>query len=265
MYRVELARSLRRWRMWVIALVLTGIASLIVLGIALSPSTEGGGPPLAAMTARNGFFAAILALLLTQFLLFPLAASIFSGDAVAGDASKGVLRYLLIRPVGRRTLVMAKFGAAMTVVGVEIVIVTVVGLVLGGIFLGIGSVTSISGDTLGPLTVSFRLIGAMIYIAVDLAPIVAIGIFFSSIMDSAPGAIGATFGLYIVEQIVGSVPQARAIYPYLLGQDSSAIVDLFRAPISWHAMSHGALVAAVYTALFLGTALIIFTRKDITS
>ena len=52
------------------------------------------------------FPAAALALVLPVFL--PITVAIVAGDAVAGEASAGTLRYLLVRPVGRLRLLAAK-------------------------------------------------------------------------------------------------------------------------------------------------------------
>ena len=54
---------------------------------------------------NNGvlFPAAALALILPVFL--PVAVAVVAGDAIAGEASAGTLRYLLARPVSRSRLV----------------------------------------------------------------------------------------------------------------------------------------------------------------
>ena len=41
--------------------------------------------------------------------------------------------------------------------------------------------------------------------------------------------------------------------------------DLFRSPVEWGNIDRGLLTFALYTALFLGIAVLLFRRKDITS
>lgn len=265
MYRVEMSRALRRWRTWVIAAVLVAMPTLFTIVIAVSPPPSGEGPPLTSLALRSGFFAGVIGLVLTQFFLLPMTASIIGGDAISSDASHGMLRYLLIRPVGRMRLLLAKYAAAMTALAIEVLAIVVAGLVVGGIFLGLGSIPTLSGTTLGPLEAMLRLVGSMTYVIIGLAPIAAIGVFASTLTDSSPGAIGATLGFYIVEQILLGIPNLSSIHPYLLGQDGLAFTDLFRAPVAWKSMTHGATVALVYTVVFVGLALLRFGRKDITS
>ena len=65
------------------------------------------GPAFLAQVLNNGalFPAAALALVLAVFL--GVAVAVLAGDAVAGEASAGTLRYLLVRPVGRARLLAA--------------------------------------------------------------------------------------------------------------------------------------------------------------
>ena len=101
------------------------------------PSAAGPGPPFALIDAlptlvavllavtdlgpRPGTGPAFLSAVLTDGTLFPLAAlgivlplflpiavAITAGEAIAGEAQQGTLRYLLVRPVGRTRLLVAK-------------------------------------------------------------------------------------------------------------------------------------------------------------
>jgi ABC-2 type transport system permease protein len=53
------------------------------------------------------------------------------GDAVAGEASAGTLRYLLLRPVGRTRLLVAKLVAMVVYVLTGVVLVVATSLVVG--------------------------------------------------------------------------------------------------------------------------------------
>ena len=65
---------------------------------------------LSAVLANGALFpAAALAMVLPLFL--PVAVAVVAGDSIAGEASTGVLRYLLIRPVSRSRLLVAKLLA----------------------------------------------------------------------------------------------------------------------------------------------------------
>src|SRR5918998_6080469 len=102
--RVELGRSVRRWRTWVLAVVLASVPALIVVALVLTPPPPGAGDGFFSLATRNGLFAPLAALTVVQPFLLPLTAGLLSGDAIAGEAAGGTLRYLLVRPVRRTTL-----------------------------------------------------------------------------------------------------------------------------------------------------------------
>ena len=53
--------------------------------------------------------------LVVQPFFLPLAIGLFGGDAIAGEAQGGTLRYLLVRPVARaRVWSLSKYAAAMS-------------------------------------------------------------------------------------------------------------------------------------------------------
>ena len=117
MIGVELSKLLRRPRTWVTITLLAGLP--VVVGIFLKATgiapRPGSGPALLSEVLNNGvlFPAAALALILPVFL--PVAVAVIAGDAIAGEASAGTLRYLLARPVSRSRLVTAKVVMALVV------------------------------------------------------------------------------------------------------------------------------------------------------
>src|SRR2546422_8659083 len=120
MFRVELMKAWRRWRTYLLAAALGGIPVLIVIAVKLSPPTSadsGDAPPFLFQILRNGLFAPLTGLAVIQPFFLPLAAGLLAGDAVAGEAQAGTLRYLLVRPVARTRLVLGKYGAAMALLG----------------------------------------------------------------------------------------------------------------------------------------------------
>ena len=266
MFRVELIRAFFRWRTWALAIVLGGIPIVLVISLVLSSQPTPSGddaPPFYALILRSGFFAPLAALAVLQVFLLPLGASLLSADAVAGEASLGTLRYLLTRPVGRRRLLLSKYGAAVTLVTALVLWVTAVGLVAGGLVYGLGPLPTLSGATLSPTGALWRIVLAGLYVSSGMAGLAAIGIFVSTLTDSAPGATVVTIGVAIVSQIVDSLSALRVVHPYLLTHHWLAFVDLFRAPVSWSAMSDGLVLHLAYVAVFLIVGVIVFQRKDV--
>src|SRR3712207_119391 len=101
MIRVELAKLFRRPRTYVIAALLCALPFVVAVFLAtprVPPPPGEGGVFLAAVLSNGALYpAAAMALVMPVFL--PVATAVLAGDAVAGEAATGTLRYLLIRPV----------------------------------------------------------------------------------------------------------------------------------------------------------------------
>jgi ABC-2 type transport system permease protein len=128
-FRVELRKLVGRPRTWVTIGLLAGLPTLVavllrVTGVGPRP---GEGPAFLAQVLGNGalFPAAALALVLP---VLPVAVAVLAGDAVAGEASAGTLRYLLVRPVGRTRLLVAKLGVTVVFVFLAVLVVAAVAL-----------------------------------------------------------------------------------------------------------------------------------------
>ena len=267
MFRVELTKATRRWRTLLLAAAFGGIPVVIALAVQLSPPTQAGGdaPPFLLQIVRNGLFAPLTGLAVIQPFFLPLATGLFAGDAIAGEAQGGTLRYLLVRPVARTRLVLAKYTASMTLLASLLLWVIVCGLVAGSILFGVSALPTLSGTTLSVADALARILGSALYMLLAISGVASIGIFLSTLTDSAPGATVATIIIAIASQILDQLQSLRAIHPYLPTHGWLAFTDLFRFPVEWSAMRSGVAVSAAYTVLFLGAALLNFRRRDVTS
>ena len=167
MIRVELHKLVLRPRVWLSVALLCGLPAVVAIFLAttnLAPPPGQGAAFLSAVLQNGSLFpAAALALVLPVFL--PLAVAVIAGDSIAGEASTGTLRYLLVRPVGRTKLLLAKMIAMAVFVLGAVLLVVVTSLIFGVTLFGngaeavgqAGGVTSLSGASLGPLDVVLRL------------------------------------------------------------------------------------------------------------
>ncbi|MDL5160584.1 ABC transporter permease [Actinomycetospora termitidis] len=107
---VELRKLFRRPRTWVtigLLCLLPVIVAIFLASTRIAPSPGQGAAFLSAVLESGSLYpAAALALVLPIFL--PVAVAVVAGDAVAGESGAGTLRYLLVRPVGRTRLLVAK-------------------------------------------------------------------------------------------------------------------------------------------------------------
>ena len=269
MIRVELVKMLRRPRTWTSLVLLCALPTIVAVFVAardIGPR-PGEGPAFLSAVLSNGVLypAAALAIILPIFL--PVSVALMAGDAIAGEAAAGTLRYLLIRPVGRTRLLVAKLVSVVVFVLGAVVVVALVSLVVGVALLGNerGSVVSVSGVDLTPFQVTVRMIAAVFYIGFSMVGVAAIALFLSTLTDSPPGAaLGALAGL-VASQVLVTLEAAAPVAPYLPTRYWLAWVDLFRDPILWREIERGVGIQLVYAAVFLALAWANLASKDVTS
>lgn len=119
-----LRESLRRRVFTVIALLTVAFLALYALGVWQAYRTLGGGLGLAGVDTHTVAAATLLGLSMfaTLFLGAVLAVFLTLG-AVRGDAERGLLQPLLVRPLSRRDLLLGRFAAAAGVCSAYVVVV----------------------------------------------------------------------------------------------------------------------------------------------
>jgi ABC-2 type transport system permease protein len=222
--------------------------------------------------------------------------AVVAGDSVAGEAASGTLRYLLIRPVGRTRLLVAKLLALATFVLFAVVAVTVTSYLIGVFLLGPGAasapaavaqpgaggaagaaggsvptggvqagsgVTSLSGAPLTLVQLGERVGWAVLFITVSMLGVAAIALFLSTLADSALGAAIGALAALVASEVLVTLNAATAIQPYLPTRYWLAWIDFFRQPIFWRDIQRGFAIQALYVAVFLAAAWANFATKDI--
>ena len=262
----ELSTQFRRWRTWAMLAALALIPILIGIAIRLlGGSDPGRGPAFIDQITNNGLFVGLAAMTVAIPLFLPLTVSVAAGDAIAGEASHGTLRYLLIAPAGRVRLLAVKYlgAAAFCIVGTLTVVV--VGTLVGLVLFPVGPVTLLSGAQVTVGEGLVRLLAIAAYVAVSLLGLTAIGLFFSTLTTVPIGAMAATALLAVTAQIVGAIPQLEAVHPWLFTDRWLDFADLLRAPIVWDSFVGNAMLQAAYIAVFGAAAIARFVTKDVLS
>jgi ABC-2 type transport system permease protein len=263
--RSELRLVFRRRR----NIALLGVLSCapILLGIAVRASAPGNGegPPFLGQVTENGLFLAFTSLVVTLPLFLPVAVAVVSGESIAGEASTGTLRNLLVVPAGRTRLLVIKYAGIAAFALAAALTVFVVGTIVGLILFKHGSVTLISGDVIPFGTALWRALLVAGYVGAMLLGIGAIGLFISTLTEVPMGAMAATAVLVIAAEIADAVPQIAWLHPYLFTHYWLAFGDLLRNPIYTHQIGLGLLAQAAYILIFGSLAWARFTGKDITS
>lgn len=267
MVLVELRKLAARPRTWVTVLLLAALPCVVgafVKGTGIGPR-PGQGPALLSEVLSNGtlFPAAALALILPVFL--PVAVAVVAGDAVAGEASVGTLRYLLARPVARNRLLVAKLVMIVVFIFLAVVVVALVGFAFGASVFGVKPLSTVSGTSIGTGETMFRIGVTVAFVAASMLGVAAIALFASTLTDSPLIAALAALAAFVTSEVLDLIDATASIRPYLPTHYWLSFVDLFRDPVLWRNVGRGFLLQAVYIAVFLGAAWAHFSTKDVTS
>jgi ABC-2 type transport system permease protein len=304
MIGVELVKLLRRPRTWISVVLTCALPFVVAIFITithLTPPPGQGSAFLSAVLQDGALYpAAALALVLPVFL--PVAVAVVAGDSIAGEATLGTLRYLLVRPVGRTRLLVAKLVSVTAYVLLVVLAVTFTAYATGVFLLGPsqaaavgqappggaaggggvagtglpgqaptagqaagGAVTSLSGAPLSLLQLTERIAGAIAFITVSMLGVAAIALFLSTITDSALGAALGALAALVASEVLVTLNAATVVQPYLPTRYWLAWIDFFRQPIFWRDIQRGFGIQVVYVVVFLAAAWANFSTKDITA
>ena len=236
MIGVELRKLFRRPRTWVTIAVLNALPVLVAVLVQLTDLAPrpGEGPPFLSAVLTNGALFPLAALAIVLPLFLPIAVAVVAGDAVAGEAQAGTLRYLLVRPAGRTRLLVAKLLAVIAFVLVTVLVVAGVGYVVGTTLFDaqpVGGGTSVSGTSLSQQELAGRSLMAIGYVTVSMLGVAAFGLFFSTLTDSPLAAALGALAVLVTSSLLFTLDAASPIAPYLPTRYWLAFVDLFRDPI----------------------------------
>lgn len=276
MIRTELVKLFRRPRTW-LSLVLLNVLPIVIavlLSITHVAPRPGQGPAFLSAVLSNGSLFAVAALAIVLPLFLPVAVAVIAGDSIAGEAQAGTLRYLLIRPVGRTQLLVAKLTAVFVFVIAAVLSVAGIGYLTGRLLLGNApgagiisgaSITSLSGTELAPAQVALRTTFAIGYVAFSMLGVAAMALFLSTLTDSPLSAGLGALAFLIGSSLLFTLDAAKSVAPYLPTRYWLSFVDLFRDPILWRNVERGVLLQAVYVVVLLGAAWANFATKDVRS
>jgi Cu-processing system permease protein len=273
-----LRESLRR-RVFLVVGLLT-IAFLVLYGLGAWQLFESVGQfdePIEGVEARTVAGATILGLAMfaTLFLGTILAVFLTLG-AIRGDAERGLLQPLLVRPVHRRTVLLARFAAAASVCAVYVVVV----------FLATAAITYAFGDwwpdrTLVPalqLAAAVAILSALslagsVMLAATANGIAVFMAFGAGLTAGLLGQIGEALGSRTLDRVADWVSWAlpfEALYQAALAAITADTVGYTRLAIELGpfggAESAGPLLwpwTLAYLVLVGAAATAVFARRDL--
>jgi ABC-2 type transport system permease protein len=268
---VELRKLVLRPRTWISIVMLCLLPTVVAVFLAVTGigPRPGEGPTFLAAVLSNGqlYPAAALGIVLPIFL--PIAVAVVAGEAVAGEAATGTLRYLVARPVGRTRLLFAKLVAVATFTTLAVVAVAGSGYVAGVTLLGTGDLavatTTVSGTPLSSGQLTWRTVLMVAYIGFSMLGVASVALFGSTLTDSPLAAALGGLAVLVGSTVLVGLDAAQSVRDWLPTRYWLAWVDLFRDPILWPDVGRGVLVQALWTGVLLAAAWANFATRDITS
>ncbi|MFD8227000.1 ABC transporter permease [Streptomyces massasporeus] len=271
--RNELLTTFRRWRTLALLAVLAAVPVLVGIAVKIEtgdgssagPGGGGGGPAFISQITNNGLFLVFTALAATLPFFLPMAIGVVAGDAIAGEANAGTLRYLLVAPAGRSRLLLTKYATVVVFCLAATLVVAVSALTVGALLFPLGDLTTISGTQISFAEGLGRALLIALAVAASLIGVAALGLFVSTMTGSGIAAMATTVGLLITVQILDQIPQLHALQPYFFSHYWLSFADLMREPVYWDDLTKNLGLQALYAAVFGSAAWARFTAKDITA
>lgn len=266
MIAVELRKQTFRLRTYIALALTVVIPVLITVVIKLHPSRPGSGQrDFFVIASHSGLNIPLAALTAMSTFLLVIVVSLFAGETVSGEASWGTLRYLLIRPVPRSRLLLAKLLVASLLSLAATVVISLASLAAGVAAFGWHPVLTLSLATVSQGPALLRTLLATLYVAWSMAAFVCFALLMSTLTDSAFGAVAAGVGLGVVSQILDGVTPLGMVRYGLPTHYLDAWHGLYAFPVTTSDMVRGCLVQLGYAAFFVALAWWWFRRKDVTS
>ena len=216
----------------------------------------------------NGFFVSQLVM---YFLMvhIPFFIVLVAGDLVAGEATAGTLRMILVRPPSRSRILLAKVAIGFIYTMLLVLCLAVLSLGLGTILFGTGDLlVRTEGLLILPKDAAlFRFMIAYPLAMIGMCVIASLAILLSVLVENAIGPIVGSMAVVVVCLIISETPISLfdKISPYLFTTHTKVWQMAFLDPLPVIPIIFSIAFLLVYMVLFLGSAFIIFNRRDILS
>jgi ABC-2 type transport system permease protein len=237
---------------------------IFVVAIHFRHHRQGGGDfAFASYLTKSGLVVPLVILLFGAVWMFPLITALVAGDIFASEDHNGTLKTVLTRSLERWQIFAGKALAAFTYAFVAILLGGTVAVIAGCIESGFNSVQTLTGTIVSaPKGLELVYLSLLVYL-IPIATVVCIGLMLSTLTRNSAAAVVGTLMISLLFQLIGILPGLGATVPYLLSTQFNAWQGLLRQPIDWSPILRAAWVCAMYGIPALGTAFLVFLRRDV--
>ncbi len=198
----------------------------------------------------------------------PTLIALVAGDQLAGEATSGTFRLILIRPVSRTRILNAKYLATLIYTASLVTVIALFSLGLGRLIFGTGDLIAFDKDGITILPESDLLIRFVFAYALaiwSMFVVASLAFFVSSFVENAIGPIITTMTVIVIFLIISNLPvdSVEGIKPWLFTTHMNVWQQAFRDPYDWDKIRDSVLALGANSLFFWSVTLFIFRRKDI--
>ncbi len=243
-----------------------GAAVIVPIAFVLALMFRSGGPTdivLGKYLRQSGLATPFVVLEFMAIWGLPLITALVAGDIVASESHNGTLKTILTRSRERGEVFAGKVLAAATYTVTAIVLLAGVGLAAATVKWGFKPLTSLSGPKVSALHSLVLLLGTLGVYLLALLGIASFGLLISTVTRNSAAAVVSTLMFALLMQLVGALPGTESIRPYLLSNQFTAWHGFLRVPVDWSPIGHAIWLSAIYLAVPLVAAYLVFLRRDV--
>jgi ABC-2 type transport system permease protein len=263
-YRWELRKlaSQKRTYAGIVAATIFALAFVVVLRFKHNAAVP-TDIPLGGQVKQTGLALPLVLLQFASIFGAPLITALVASDIVATEHQNSTLKTVLTRSVGRGSLFAGKALAAATYAIAVILTCGLVSLVGASLAFGFDPVRSLRGNVLhAGHALALVAAGYGIYL-LPVFVICAFAFFLSVVTRNGAAALIGALLYALAFQLVAALPGIGGVKHYLLPDQWQAWQALFDAPGHSGALLRALWVCAIYIAIPIALAWVVFRRRDV--
>ncbi len=273
--RNELLKTYLKWRTYIGFIAIAVLVPLVEIALKL----EGGGM-VRRMTRDlsqdfifvgnlfNGYFVTYF-IMNSLWVHVPFLIALVAGDQLAGEATGGTFRLILIRPASRTRILLLKYLATLFYTFSLIVFLAAVSLGLGLYLFGSGDLL-VAGKVLTILPgnqLPLRMLLAFGLATWSMWCVASLAYLFSSLVENAIGPIVGTMTVVIIFFIISNIQIEffESVKPFLFTTYFNIWQLAFEEPIPWEMIARNGGILGSFSIGFYAVTWYIFVKKDVLS
>lgn len=217
----------------------------------------------------NGYLICYV-ILQTLLIHVPLLIALIAGDMIAGEANMGTLRLLISKPVSRQSLMLSKFLASVIYTLLLLVWMAFLSLLISILVFGVGDLMIFKSEEIVILKSSdimWRYYCCFGFAAIAMTTVASLAFLLSIFAENSIGPIITTMSIIIVFTILTSMdlPLFKTLKPYIFTSHMLGWKGFLDDPINYPSVLQSAGILLLHIIGFVGSAIVIFKKKDILS